>query len=79
MKLFFSNKGNLGQSIKLVEENELPQNDKEVADEVNSFFKSTIPNFEKKIIICFITSQTSLTSNRGLLKLLGYHVAGKVL
>ena len=48
MKLFFSNKGNLGQNIKLVEENELPQNDKEIADEVNSFFKSTIPSLEKK-------------------------------
>ena len=48
MKLFFLNKENLGQNIKLVEENELPQNDKEIVDEVNSFFKSTIPNLEKK-------------------------------
>ena len=47
MKLFFSNKENLEQNIKLVEENELPQNDKEIADKVNSFFKSTIPNLEK--------------------------------
>ena len=53
MKLFFSNKGNLGQNIKLVEENELPQNDKEIADEVNSFFKSTIPNLEKKFCNMF--------------------------
>ena len=50
MKLFFSNKGNLGQNTKLVEENELPQNYKEIADEVNSFFKSTIPNLEKKVL-----------------------------
>ena len=59
MKLFFSNKGNLGQSIKLVEENELPQNDKEIADEVNSFFKSTIPNFEKKNYIFYHKSDFS--------------------
>ena len=47
VKYFHSNKGNLGQNIKLVEENELPQNDKKIADEVNSFFKSATPNLEK--------------------------------
>ena len=57
---------------KKVRRETFPQNDKEIADEVNSFFKSTIPNLEKKIIICFITSQTSLASSKGLLKLLGY-------
>ena len=50
MKLFFLSKENLGQNIKLVEENELPQNDKEIVDEVNSFFKSTIPNLEKNFL-----------------------------
>ena len=45
MKPFFPTKENLGQNIKLVEENELPQNDKEIADEVNSFFKSIMLNF----------------------------------
>ena len=49
VKLFFSNKGNLGQNIKLVEENELPRNDKEIADEVNSFFENTIPNLENAL------------------------------
>ena len=50
MNFFFSNKGNLRQNIKLVEENKLPQNDKEIADEVNSFFKRTIPNLEKTFL-----------------------------
>ena len=58
MKLFFLNKENLGQNIKLVEENELPQNDKEIVDEVNSFFKSTIPNLEKKNL--YVLSQVRL-------------------
>ena len=47
VKPFFSNKGNLGQNIKLVEENQLPQNDQEIADELNSFFKNTVSNLEK--------------------------------
>ena len=50
---FFSNKGNLGQNIKLVQENKLPQNDKEIANEVNSFFKRTIPNLEKPFYIFY--------------------------
>ena len=58
MKLFFLNKENLGQNIKLVEENELPQNDKEIVDEVNSFFKSTISNLEKKNL--YVLSQVRL-------------------
>ena len=56
---------------KKVRRETFPQNDKEIADEVNSFFKSTILNLEKKIV-CFIASQTSLTSSKGLLELLGY-------
>ena len=58
MKLFFSTKENLGQNITLVEENELPQNDKEIADEVNSFFKSTILNLEKTFL--YVLSQVRL-------------------
>ena len=56
VKLFFSNKGNLGQNIKLVEENDLLQNDKEIADEVNSFFKNSIPKFF--FTKCFINRVT---------------------
>ena len=33
---------------KKVRRETFPQNDKEIADEVNSFFKSSIPNLEKK-------------------------------
>ena len=37
------------QNIKLVEENELSQNDKEIADEVNYFFQNTFPNLENAL------------------------------
>ena len=46
MKSFFSNKGSLGPNIKLVEKNELPQNDREIANELNTFFKNTVSNLE---------------------------------
>ena len=44
MKPFFSNKGNLGPNIKLVEKNELIQNDQEIANELNTFFQDTVSN-----------------------------------
>ena len=44
MKPFFLNKGNLGPVIKLVEENELIQNNQETANELNTFFKDTVSN-----------------------------------
>ena len=46
MKPFFSNKGNLGPNIKLVEKNELIQNDQEIANELNTFFKDTVSNLK---------------------------------
>ena len=46
MKLFFSNKGNLGPNIKLVKKNELIQNDQEIANKLNTFFKDTVSNLE---------------------------------
>ena len=46
MKSFFSNKGNLGPNIKLVEKNELIQNDQEIANELNTFFKDTVSNLK---------------------------------
>ena len=46
MKPFFSNKGNLGPNIKLVEKNELIQNDQEIANEINTVFKDTVSNLE---------------------------------
>ena len=49
----------LDQNIKLVEENELPQNDKEIADEVNSFFKNTLVNLEK-YFLQYVLSQVRL-------------------
>ena len=42
MKPFFSNKGNFGPDIKLVERNELIQNDQEMAIELNTFFKDAV-------------------------------------
>ena len=44
MKRFFLNKGDLGPNIKLVEKNELIQNDQEIANELNTFFKDTVSN-----------------------------------
>ena len=41
---FFSNKGDLGPNIKLVEKKELIQNDQEIANELNTFFKDTVSN-----------------------------------
>ena len=46
MKAFFSNKENLGLNIKLLEKNELLQNDPKIANELNTFFKNTVSNFE---------------------------------
>ena len=50
VKLFFSNKGNLGPNIKLVEKNALLQNDQEIANELKPFFKDTVSNSEIKEI-----------------------------
>ena len=44
VKSFFTNKGDLGPSIKLVEKSELVQNDQEIANELNTFFKDTVSN-----------------------------------
>ena len=46
MKPVFSNNANLGPNIKLVEKNELLQNDQEIADELNTLFKNTASNLE---------------------------------
>ena len=44
MKPFFSNKGDFGPNIKLVEKNELIQNEEEIANELNTFFKDNVSN-----------------------------------
>ena len=46
MKPFFSNKGDLGPNIKLVEKNELIQNDQEITNGLNTFFKYTVSNLK---------------------------------
>ena len=46
MKPSFSNKGNLGLNIKLVEKNDLVQNHRKVANELNNFFKNTVAKLE---------------------------------
>ena len=53
MTVFSQIKETLDKNIKLVGENEFPQNDKEIADEVNSFFKRTIPNLENTFYSTF--------------------------
>ena len=42
VKPFFSDKGNYGANIKLVEEEEVLQNDSEIAEKLNEFFKDAV-------------------------------------
>ena len=44
VKPFFSNKGDRGSNIQLVEDNELLQDDQKIADELNTFFKNAVSN-----------------------------------
>ena len=44
VKPFFSEKGDLGPNIKLVDKNEFIQNDQEIANELNTFFKDAVSN-----------------------------------
>ena len=44
VKSLSSNKGNLGPNIKVVEKNEVLNNDQEIANELNTFFKYTVSN-----------------------------------
>ena len=41
VKPFFSDKGNYGANIKVVEEEEVLQDDSEIAEKLNKFFKNT--------------------------------------
>ena len=54
VKLFFSDKGNYGANIKLVEEEKVLQNDSEITEKLIEFFKNaifTLGNTEKSFII----------------------------
>ena len=42
MKAFFSDKGNYGDNIKLVEEQQVLQNDSKITEQLNEFFKNAI-------------------------------------
>ena len=42
IKPFFSDKGNYGDNIKLVEEEQVLQNDSEIAEQLNEFFKNAV-------------------------------------
>ena len=44
LSLFFSNKGDCGSNIQLVEDNELLQDDQKISDELNTFFKNAVSN-----------------------------------
>ena len=39
---FFSDRGNYGANIKLVEEEEVLQNDNEITEKLNDFFKNAV-------------------------------------
>ena len=47
VKPFFSNKGDHGSNIQLVEDNELLQDDRKIADKLNTFFRTSF-KFEYK-------------------------------
>ena len=42
IKPFFSNKGSSGSNIKLVEKDEILQDDQKIAEELNTFFKNAV-------------------------------------
>ena len=42
IKPFFSDKANCGANIKLIEEEDVLQNDSEIAEKLNEFFKNTV-------------------------------------
>ena len=44
VKPFFSNKGDRGSNIQLVEDNELLQDDQKIADKLNTFFTNAVSN-----------------------------------
>ena len=43
-KSFFSNKGDRGSNIQLVEDNELLQDYQKIADQLNTFFENAVSN-----------------------------------
>ena len=46
IKPFFSNKGSSGSNIKLVEKDEILQDDKKIAEELNTFFKNAVSTLD---------------------------------
>lgn len=46
---FFSNKADHGLKVKLVEGNELLQNDQKIAVKLNTFFKIAVSNLKTRI------------------------------
>ena len=48
VKPFFSNKGSFGNKIKLVENEELLQDDNKIAEEMNNFFKNAVSELDMK-------------------------------
>ena len=48
VKPFFSNKGSFGNKMKLVENDELLQDDKNIAEEMNNFFKNAVLTLDIK-------------------------------
>ena len=46
IKPFFSNKGSSGSNIKLVEKDEILQDDQKIAEELNTFFKNAVSTLD---------------------------------
>ena len=53
----------------------MPQNDKEIAEKVNSFFKSTIPNLEKNFYNMFYHKSDSPNIKQRSSKVAWVHIA----
>ena len=55
IKPFFSNKGSSGSNIKLVEKDEILQDDKKIAEELNTFFKDAVSTLDINKILVSLT------------------------
>ena len=64
VKSFFSEKGNYGANMKLVEEEEVLQNDSEIAEKLNKFFKNAVSTFSNAVSSFIINEEYKIISDR---------------
>ena len=61
---FFSDKGNLRSQIKLIENDELIQNDDKVAETLNTFFKNAVSTLDINENSYIVNNESSTILNR---------------